>query len=550
MQNTLTITEHEELRVENIRDINKKIISNEDKNLLFSIVHKDRFNKEKNVFSPKGKGVKANSIVGSISLKSGLIIEILPKFSKGNLTDKSIEQYRKTLLSMIRVSNEKNFISSTIQSSKVSKGEMPLIRYMIELFSESLLSTLRNGIFEKYNRTIENSSYIKGNVLLSKTIQNNLIDKSKVYISYNKHSSNNLLMQIFRTLSKSLLNDTNLSYRAKQNLYEIFILLDKVEIINLKSQDFKKVIFNRLNDKFEILFKQAEFIFNQYMPFTSTINSSPFWAILFDMNYLFEKFCAYLFRKSDIEFEEQTMIDCFENEDYMVRAKPDYIIHNNIVIDAKWKLLDNKKTLYGLNSQNFWQLFSYMNLISEEEINGYFIVPKNSSEFNDKIVFEPIKNIHKSISIFSIDFSLEFEDILDKYKFIIKDNRLEFDKSLKREEILINIKSEFLILKKKSKKNKKYLRGITETDFIEEYEFLTNLLSEMKNSFKTDKVFLEDILKLSNSQFSNMFIELFNDIEEGIDISIFFKYIEKNPNTTISKRKKRYESSQEWRKNF
>ncbi|MCK4442783.1 MAG: hypothetical protein KAU90_12315, partial [Sulfurovaceae bacterium] len=297
MAQPLIIVEHEEIRVADKRDVFKKIISKKDKEELFSIIHTDRFNKERYVFSRKGRdGIKANSIVGSISLKSGLIIEILPKFAKNDLTDETIIQYRKTLLRIIQVSNEKNFISSTLQSSKISVGEMPLIRYMIELFSESLLLSLRNGMVTTYNKRVENSSYIRGNVLLTKTIQNNLIDKSKVYISYNKHSLNNLLMQIFKTLAQLLLNDTNLSYRAKQYLYEAYTLLDNVETIPLKQHHFDKVIFNRLNEKYEILFRQAEFIFNQYMPFTSNINSTPFWAILFDMNYLFEKFCAFLFR--------------------------------------------------------------------------------------------------------------------------------------------------------------------------------------------------------------------------------------------------------------
>ncbi len=94
---------------------------------------------------------------------------------------------------MIRVSKEKNLISSTTQSSKVSVGEMPLIRYMIELFSESLLVELRNSPFSQYNKTIEKSLYIRGNILISKTIQNNIIDKSKVYVAYNKYSMNNPL---------------------------------------------------------------------------------------------------------------------------------------------------------------------------------------------------------------------------------------------------------------------------------------------------------------------------------------------------------------------
>jgi len=148
------------------------------------------------------------------------------------------------------------------------------------------------------------------------------------------------------------------------------------------------------------------------MPFSSHINSSPFWAILFDMNYLFEKFCAYLFRRSDIEIEEQSITKCFENHKYIVSAKPDFIIKGNRnlfdteiinVVDAKWKLLTNDKSLYGLDAQNFWQLFSYMNLLNhDKELHGYFIVPKNNEDFDDEIIFTPIKEGNKSINLSSI----------------------------------------------------------------------------------------------------------------------------------------------------
>ena len=432
MSNTLTITEHEKIKVSEERNIPQRIISKKDKALLLEVTHKNRLGKTVNVFSSYKETLQAKSIVGSISIKSGLIIEILPKFAQEELEEESKKKHRKILLNMIRVSKERNFISSTTQSSKTSVGEMPLIRYMIELFSESLLMTLRNSTFSNYSKRIENSSYIRGNLLVSKTIQNNMIDKSKVYISYNKHSMDNLLMQIFRTLAKILLNDTNLSYRAKQNLYEVYLLLDNVEIIKIKQHDFSKITFNRLNHNFENLFQQAEFIFNQYMPFTSNINSTPFWAILFNMDYLFEKFCAYLFRRSNIEIEEQSKIDCFIDGVETVRMKPDFLLFENnkksSVVDAKWKLLRKDKDLYGLNAQNFWQLFSYMNLTdSKEELNGYFIVPKYGNDFEDKIIFKPIKEGGKAIIVLSIDFSLDFEDLIDRYKFEIVENELKLN---------------------------------------------------------------------------------------------------------------------------
>ena len=265
MNDILTVSEHQNIFVSQKRDVKNNIISNEDKKILFNVTYQDKKGETRYIVSRsgnRGNEIKVNSIVGSVSLKTGLTLEILPKFAKDNLDEESIKKHRKMLLNILRVSNERNFISSASQSSKLVADEMPLLHYVIELFSIELLHTLRSGTYATYSKKVENSSNIRGNILVSKTIQNNIIDKSKVYHSYQQHSSNNLLMQVFRSLSKLLLNDNNLSYRAKQTLHEVYLLLDEVDIIPLKKEDFKSMIFNRLNDKFEILFTQAEFIFN------------------------------------------------------------------------------------------------------------------------------------------------------------------------------------------------------------------------------------------------------------------------------------------------
>ena len=464
MNHILTITEHEQIIVGKERDLSesKKVISYEDRELLFDIEFIDKNNKKRYIFKQCGKNrIKADSIVGSISLKNGLIIEILPKFARDNLTKESIIKYRKTLLNMIKVSNERNFIVSQSQNSKISMGEMPLINYVIELFSNSLLNTLRNGLFLSYSNNIDNSSKVKGNILISRTIQNNFVDKSKVYTSYNKHSSNNLLMQIFRTLSIMLLKDNNLSYSTKQNLYEIYMLLNDASIIYLRNEDFEKIVFNRLNDHYELLLNQAKFIFNKYMPFSSQINSTPFWSILFDMDYLFEKFISYLFKKSNIDFLAQDTTDCYFNDKFTVTAKPDFVIKSNesiCVADAKWKLLDEYKTLYGLNAQNFWQLYSYMDLLFENnQLNGYFIVPKNNDNFKDEILFSSSLNKNKPITIISIDFTLDFNEIKDNFYFEIMNNELKYCR--RKNELIIckecnkaKNKDEFVYIEIKSNK--------------------------------------------------------------------------------------------------
>jgi hypothetical protein len=259
------------------------------------------------------------------------------------------------------------------------------------------------------------------------------------------------------------------------------------------------------------------------------------------MNYLFEKFCSYLFRKSNINFAEQSMINSFKNDDYTVSAKPDYIIDNNIVVDAKWKLLDKNKTLYGLNAQNFWQLFSYMNLIADNEINGYFIVPKNSDDFDDIITFEPIQNIHKSITILSIDFSLEFDELIERYQFKVVNDKIKIIEKFNKLKIVDELEEDFNRLVNNSKNKNNFLKNLTEENFIIEYPNLSTLLMNISNdSFKHDKLFyISDFSKLSKTSIKKIFDSMRENKE--IDVNLIFEFLLNTPNTKWSKNKKRQE---------
>jgi len=556
MNEILTITEHQTIKVAKNRDILNNTISNEDRNLLLDILFTNsKNNKKVKIFETSNRNqIKANSIVGSITLKNNLIVEILPKFAKGKLDKDNIKKFRETLINMIRVSREKNFISSSSIVSKINVDEMPLINYVIELFSESLLNEFRQGLYFNYAKKTANTSVVKGKILLSKTLQNNFIDKSKVYIEYKKHNTNNQLIQVFKSLVHLLLKENSLSYNAKNNLIECYSMLEDVEIINLKLTDFDRVVFNRLNDNFENLFIQARFIFSKYIPFTTSINSTPFWSILFDMDYLFEKFLAYLLKKSNINVKEQFIFTAFTNQNKSVTGRPDFILKddegNMVVADAKWKTL-TKKGLYGLNAQNFWQLSSYMNLIKDDEINGYFIVPKIDNSLDDEIEFKAFINGKKNIKILSIDFTLNFKDIIKNYKFELKDNILSFNKVLNTLEVIKDFESEFIELANNHKRNRKnYINGITEEDFKNTYPNISRLLERISNnSFHRDKTsFIRDFVKLSTTKIKKLFKEMKEDDSDGIDVMLIMHYIQNTPNTKLNKQHiKKEHSMKSWK---
>ncbi len=94
MNNTLTVVEHDKIYISKERDIEKKIISYKDRDLLLKIDYKSKSGKSVKVFTYFGDYIRTNSIVGSISLKSGLVIEILPKFARAKLNEEIKRKYR------------------------------------------------------------------------------------------------------------------------------------------------------------------------------------------------------------------------------------------------------------------------------------------------------------------------------------------------------------------------------------------------------------------------------------------------------------------------
>ncbi len=139
MNEILTIVEHDKICISDKRDIENRIISYRDSKLLLEITHKTKSGKVVKVFTSLGGYIKANSIVGSISLKSGLIVEILPKFAKSDLKDESKKIYRKTLLNMIRVSKEKkSYKFYKLKAQKFLWRGWLLIRIYDGAVSESL----------------------------------------------------------------------------------------------------------------------------------------------------------------------------------------------------------------------------------------------------------------------------------------------------------------------------------------------------------------------------------------------------------------------------
>lgn len=463
MNQTITVFEHNHVNISEHRDLVNSTISYSDVDLLGLINFEDKDGKIVKIFEFISRHkIQFKSYVGSIQLFNGLTIEILPKFaSEHKYSQEDIKVARKTLISMIKVSHSNSFIKSKNKSIKSPTTSIPLAEAFLEYFILELSNELRKGMVKRYvkKRILTNS--LSGKLVVHENIKVNAFNATLFVVDKELYCEDNHLMQIFKASIKMIIQLPNLSRNIKNKMKEILQLLESITDIILTENDFKKIDFDRTNSRFEDLFHQCKFILRKAFPFLSnTSNNSKFWTMLFNMDFLFEDFLLYMFKKNKINVIPQNTLAGFKHNNSYVYGKPDFTyLHENKmhVFDAKWKMFKSKGfnksvPFYGLDIPNFWQLVSYAS-IAGKDASSYFIVPKSKYlkvKEDSTLWFSSCTEHVENIGVFFIDFSLGFENIINDYSIVFDSSIqrfvLEYKKSLNAIEIINSINNIFEIL--------------------------------------------------------------------------------------------------------
>lgn len=427
----ITVHEHSTINIGKERQYHenndKKQISYDDRDFLLTLVFEDKHqNKLQKKYSPKKKifewannqTIKTTSIVGTIKIDDELTIEILPKIFNSD-TQSNIETSRKNLIRLVEIAEYDDLLDNENEIEEDAEN-IPYLEFIILRYTTKLLKELQRGIYTEYITKVEESSFVRG--AIQPHLQD-VFDKSKITCKFQELSFNNKLMRTFKTVAEHLLKNSMFSYEIKQNLFEITSILENVESYHkLEIFDFENLYFNRLNESYEILFYQSKIIYFEYFPLNSEEDEiTPYWAIYFDMDFLFEKFIGYLLQKSGFKINEQENLYPYKNK----FITPDFILYENkIVIDAKY-------SKYRIRSENIFQITNYMDNLDFE---GSLI---KVSDINENNYFENTMN-GKSFNVISLDMGADFDNIIENFKFTIDtNNKLDyiFDENIFYEEM-------------------------------------------------------------------------------------------------------------------
>ncbi len=318
-----------------------------------------------------GKALQAKQYVGVIETKNGTVVEILPK-----ITGSDEEGSRKTLLKMLRHLRHSPF--KHLDNAHLKTDRMHLLEIFISMFNEELSLLIKKGIVSDYINIEENSPFLKGKLKLKEHLQHNLVHKERFYIAYDSFETNRIENRLIKSTLDFLMNKST-SMANKKRLREFLFVFEKIKPAKDPKNDFSKVTYNRQLKYYESILLWCELFLNK-KSFINFHGDDIAFALLFDMNRIFEDYVAYKMKKQypHLSIKAQHTSEyllTFPKKQFSLR--PDLMISDDAIGDTKWKLVNSNKRNYGLSQSDLYQMFAYGKKYEREAL--YLIYPKNEN---------------------------------------------------------------------------------------------------------------------------------------------------------------------------
>jgi 5-methylcytosine-specific restriction enzyme subunit McrC len=334
--------------------------------------NQDDFDKAFSIYQKKGKRfIKVKNYVGVIETKQGVVIEILPKtFIGKNGEEADKEDSKKLLLTMLKTLKNSPFINLNVAHLK-EQNNFPILEVFIASYLDELIKLTSKELRGDYVSKEENTTFLKGKLLLKEHIKFNSINQARFYCHFDEFNTNIPPNKLIKSTLTRLFSITS----SNQNKKKI-----------IKSLQHFDSVSDCSNNK----------------SFTNFHGNSINQAILFPMEKLFESYIAFLLKKYchgfTINAQDKRYCLISQNKDisdlnYSIKKfalKPDIVINNDeVIIDTKWKILNADSKKYDIKEADIYQMHAYGKRYQDENTDNTaprlgLIYPRNPN-FEEKL---------------------------------------------------------------------------------------------------------------------------------------------------------------------
>lgn len=312
------------------------------------------------------KAVQVTSFVGVIRAPDGFQIEVLPKVGKS--IGGGDAQARRLLVEMLRCLG--GFRHVQTDSAKLVATRMPLLEVFIGEFLRAVEHIVKRGLRSDYRLRQDNVFALRGKLQMAMHLRQNLCRRDRFFAEFDEFSTNRPENRLLHAALRRALSWT--AAQAHQQLArELCFVFAEVPQSERPAVDFSRVRLDRGMGHYADALAWARLILGDESPLTGAGGHlAP--SLLFPMEAVFEAYVAkHLARQLVPPFVLRAQARSFSLvrhlEQEWFRLKPDLLVQeagkNRLVLDTKWKLLDDGKATgvekYGLDQGDFYQLHAY-----------------------------------------------------------------------------------------------------------------------------------------------------------------------------------------------
>jgi len=310
-----------------------------------------------------GKVITARNYVGVISTRDGTEIEILPKLAPAG--DNSDEAVRRAFLTMLRTVQEAPF--KTFYTAHLNTARMRLLDLFVRMFLDEAHRLVRRGLKSDYTTSQSNETCVRGKIVFSEHIRQNLLHHERVFVEYDVFSvdcpENRLVKSTAAFLQRHAADLQN-----RRGLRTLLSVLEQVPESRNIEQDFLRCSRSRSMADYQRLLELCR-VFLQGKSFTAFAGGQAALALLFPMERVFESYVAAVLRRRLDTKRYRLYVQAkgkylFELPRKQFALRPDLVIEDlergeQTVLDTKWKLLSPQRRNYGISQADMYQMYAY-----------------------------------------------------------------------------------------------------------------------------------------------------------------------------------------------
>ncbi len=331
----------------------------------------------------------ANSFVGVIVMNDGTTIEILPKINNENE-----DETRSTFLKMLRALRQEPD-NRIFKQANLSSAKIPLMEIFVAMFCSEIENLVRKGLRSDYVSKSSNENFLKGKLNIKKQLLYNFVHKERFFVNFDEYLSNVAENRLLKTTIKYLFSKTK-DGKNKKRLRELLFVFDGIDISKDVTRDFSLIKENRMMRDYRLPLQWAR-VFLAKESFTSFYGSNIAFALLFDMNKVFEDYVAHCFFSVYKKVETQKTGKSLIEKPKKFNLRPDLFLTPegdgiSIIADTKWKLVDSSESSknWNISQSDIYQMFAYGKKFDIKKIQ--LIYPKHegfgASDEIEKMFFE------------------------------------------------------------------------------------------------------------------------------------------------------------------